>query len=99
MSTNIGIDNESNFPTTNLSSSFSHYKKLEISEKLKELDFITSFAIDTRTNSIVIEFKNVYDQQSKMKKKVIGPIDINNWTKFSDKVVKELVSPPIEIDR
>jgi hypothetical protein len=96
MSTNIDIDNNNSNYHTNLSS---HYKKLEISEKIKELGFITFFAIDTRTNSIIIEFKNEHHQQSKMKKKVIGPVDINNWTKFSDKVVKELVSPPIEIDR
>ncbi len=74
----------------------SHYKKLEISEILQKEDTITFFAIDTRTNSIVIEFNHKYQPKTK---KVIGPADINNWTKFSEKVVKELVSPPIEIDR
>ncbi len=92
MSINIDINNKSNYPTL----SSSHYKKLEISKKLEELDVISFFAIDIRTNLLIIEFKHGHQPKTK---KVIGPIDLNNWTKFSDKVVKELVSPPIEIDR
>ena len=74
----------------------SHYKELEISKILKEQNIITFFAIDTRTNSLVIEFNHKYQPKTK---KGIGPVNINNWTNFSEKVVKELVSPPIGIDR
>jgi DNA replicative helicase MCM subunit Mcm2 (Cdc46/Mcm family) len=92
MSTNIDTNDESNYSL----SSF-HYKKLKINEILQKEGIITFFAIDTRTNSIVIEFNHTYHQPKT--KKVIGPVDINNWSKFSDKVVKELVSSPIQIDR
>ncbi len=50
-----------------------HYKGLEISKVLREQNIITFFAIDTRTNSIVIEFNHTYQPKTK---KVIGPIDL-----------------------
>ena len=55
----------------------SHYKKLEISKILKEQDIITFFAIDTRTNSLVIELNHKYQPKTK---RAIGPVTINNWT-------------------
>ena len=78
-----------------MSISPSHYKRLEISKILKEQDIITFFGIDTRTNSVVIELNHKYHQKTK---KVIGPINMNNWTKFSEKV-RELMSSPIGFDR
>jgi hypothetical protein len=62
-----------------------HYKTLPINSTK-----------DTKTKSIVIEFDHKYYPKIK---KIIGPININNWSKFSEKVVRELISPPIGFDR
>ena len=79
-----------------MSISPSHYKRIEISKILKEQDIITFLAIDTKTQSIVIELNHKYHPKTK---KVIGAININNWTKFSENVVRELISPSMGIDR
>ncbi|MGI9009742.1 MAG: hypothetical protein ACR2F1_00960 [Nitrososphaeraceae archaeon] len=76
----------------------SYYKKINISESLQNKKILTDFgiAIDLRTNSIVCDFNHKYQPNTK---KVIGPIDIDDWTKFIEKTVKnKLGSPPIIID-
>jgi hypothetical protein len=72
------------------------YKKISKSEVLEKKNILTIFAIDTRTISIVCEFNHKYPANSR---KVIGPIDIDNWTKFIEKTVKKkLGSPPVVIN-
>ena len=76
----------------------SYYKKINISEALQKKKILTGFgiAIDLRTNSIIWDFNHVYQPKTR---KVIGPIDIFDWTKFIEKTVKKkLGSPPIIID-
>ena len=73
-----------------------YYKKLNKSEAVERKNFLTLFAIDLRTISIVCEFNHKYTLRTR---KVIGPIEIDNWTKFIDKIVKKkLGSPPGIID-
>ena len=64
----------------------SYYKKIKISEALEKENIITDFNIDTRTNSIVIGLNHKYQKSI-----IRYPINIKNWTKFSNEFVNELV--------
>ena len=73
----------------------SYYKIINKSEVVEKKDFLKFFAIDERTVSIVCDFNHHYPQNTR---KVIGPIDIDDWTKFEKTVKKKLAAPPVEID-
>lgn len=74
----------------------SYYKKINTSEVLEKKDILTFFAIDERTLSIVCEFNHSYPPNTR---KVIGPIDIDDWTKFIEKTVKrKLAAAPVVIN-
>jgi DNA replicative helicase MCM subunit Mcm2 (Cdc46/Mcm family) len=73
-----------------------YFKIIKKSEVIEKKDFLTFFAIDKITMSIVCEFNHKYPLNTR---KVIGPIDIDNWTKFIEKTVKKkLKDPPVIID-
>ena len=73
-----------------------YYKIIKKSEAVEKKGFLTFFAIDERTVSIVCEFNHEYPLNTR---KVIGPINIDDWTKFIEKTVKKkLAAPPVEID-
>lgn len=73
-----------------------YYKKINKSEVLEKKDILTFFAIDERTLSIVCEFNHSYPPNTR---KVIGPIDIDDWTKFIEKTVKrKLAASPVVIN-
>ena len=72
-----------------------YYKIINKSEVIKKKDILNLFAIDKRNISIICEFNHEYPPNTR---KIIGPIDINDWTRFIDKVVKKkLAAPPIVI--
>jgi hypothetical protein len=74
-----------------------YYKIINKSEVVEKKGFLTFFAIDERTLSIVCEFNHEYPLNTR---KVMGPIDIDNWTNYVGKTVKKkLVALPVEIKK
>ena len=72
-----------------------YYKIINKSEVLEKKNILTIFAIDKRNISIICEFNHEYPPNTR---KIIGPIDIDDWTRFIDKVVKKkLAAPPVVI--